>query len=512
MIIIDLILTLFGYLIFPICYRNVNGTVPLKKAKKLALINSIVVSVIFELIQISLAIVLNDLTYIPSFAPALLYYWIAKAILKEKSSIVTTLEPEKKPETTLPRNTDSITSDFLSSDLYDRFKHSLEQAFTLSSFWVSGFDTYVPSAEKTARLPFDKLEKYRMSASPSEYAYMQYMLLSKYLRLKEHFRTIKEQNPKNYDWNFISEYQAEVEKRLRNMLNTDLSYNLFSIKVKNHKSANDLDTELYNSCRELYSKYKEYIDTISGTTDNIANSTENSGEIVFNTVSDIDKLVSESRGIEIMAPIPTAPKTRTVRAGTHAEFLNKIFGTKFTQRRTCTYKYNNYLDVWMVKFSGRTGEWENRLLKNGEIIHEKYTGSYKVERVRSTMRLAVSVEGDGANRIYVIKGVYRFCPEEGDERTLVYRKVPDEQASQWIPEAYEKYTIILQKPSKKPLIDDTPSVGDRIVHKRYGRNVGRLGTVISKDEIKIKVLFDNGTETSFVLPDCLKHFIVIEED
>ena len=99
MIIFDLILTLFGYLIFPIYYRTKNGTVPLKKAKKLALINSIVVSVIFELIQISLAIMLNDPTYVPSFAPALLYYWIAKAILKEKSSTVTALEPPKKSDT-----------------------------------------------------------------------------------------------------------------------------------------------------------------------------------------------------------------------------------------------------------------------------------------------------------------------------------------------------------------------------------------------------------------------------
>ena len=377
---------------------------------------------------------------------------------------------------------------------------------------MNGFDTYTPSAEKTARLPFDELEKYRMNASPSEYAYMQYMILGEYLRLKEHFRAIKEQNPKNYDWNFISEYQAEVEKKLRNMLNKGLSYHLFSIKVNDPKSANDLDTELYNGCRELYTKYKKYIDAISGTTDNNTNNTEDSDETVLNTVLTIGKSISESKENKIMAPIPTPLKPRTVRAGTHAEFLNKIFGTKFSQRRTCTYKYNNYLDVWMVKFSGRTGEWENRLLENGEIIHEKYTGSYKVERVRSTMRLAVSVEGDGANRIYVIKGVYRFCPKEGDVRTLVYRKVPDEQASQLIPEAYEKNTIVLQKTSKKPLIDDTPSVGDRIVHKRYGRNVGRLGTVISKDEIKIKVRFDNGTETSFVLPDCLKHFIVIEED
>ena len=46
-IFIDLLFTIFCYLVFPVLYRVTEGTVDVKTANKLAIINSIVVCVIF---------------------------------------------------------------------------------------------------------------------------------------------------------------------------------------------------------------------------------------------------------------------------------------------------------------------------------------------------------------------------------------------------------------------------------------------------------------------------------
>lgn len=80
-ILTDLLITVAVYLSFPFFYRKKHGRVPLKKARKIALINCIVCAVAFELFQ---AIVSqNDPTYIPSFAPAFFYYFISVNMLKE---------------------------------------------------------------------------------------------------------------------------------------------------------------------------------------------------------------------------------------------------------------------------------------------------------------------------------------------------------------------------------------------------------------------------------------------
>ena len=84
MIILDLLLTIFIYLAFPTIYVSVKGRVAEKKAKKIALINVIICAVIFEIIQS--ALFANDPTYIPSMAPAFLYYFISTSILTDKTT------------------------------------------------------------------------------------------------------------------------------------------------------------------------------------------------------------------------------------------------------------------------------------------------------------------------------------------------------------------------------------------------------------------------------------------
>ena len=50
----------------------------------MAIINSVVCAVIFE--AIALALLADDPSYTPNFLPAIFYYGIARAILKEKDT------------------------------------------------------------------------------------------------------------------------------------------------------------------------------------------------------------------------------------------------------------------------------------------------------------------------------------------------------------------------------------------------------------------------------------------
>ena len=88
-IFIDLLFTIFCYLVFPVLYRVTEGTVDAKTANKLAIINSIIVCVIFCFFR---AIITQGQEFASSFAPAVFYYFIAKAILVKRENKQTKIE------------------------------------------------------------------------------------------------------------------------------------------------------------------------------------------------------------------------------------------------------------------------------------------------------------------------------------------------------------------------------------------------------------------------------------
>ena len=85
MIILELLLTVFIYLVFPITYITVKGKVPHKKARTMAIINSVVCAIFFSIIQ--MVAFADDPSYVPNFLPAILYYFIGKSILTENRFI-----------------------------------------------------------------------------------------------------------------------------------------------------------------------------------------------------------------------------------------------------------------------------------------------------------------------------------------------------------------------------------------------------------------------------------------
>lgn len=82
-LLVDLLVTIVVYLLFPVLYVLIKGKTPAKKARKLSIINVVIAAIVFEVFQF--LIFGNDPTYVPSFLPAFLYYHISKAILESNS-------------------------------------------------------------------------------------------------------------------------------------------------------------------------------------------------------------------------------------------------------------------------------------------------------------------------------------------------------------------------------------------------------------------------------------------
>ena len=95
-IVASLALTIFVYLAFPVIYITAVDKVPENVAKKYALINSICGAAIFMLLRVLTG---SDAMGAGGFAPAVLYYFIAKAILK-KSDDTKKQESEDKQKIT----------------------------------------------------------------------------------------------------------------------------------------------------------------------------------------------------------------------------------------------------------------------------------------------------------------------------------------------------------------------------------------------------------------------------
>ncbi|MBQ8394181.1 MAG: hypothetical protein IJX49_01230 [Clostridia bacterium] len=120
-------------------------------------------------------------------------------------------------------------------------------------------------------------------------------------------------------------------------------------------------------------------------------------------------------------------KGKVFRADTHAEFLNKVFGTNYKAWMKCVWYYSPDIEVWMVRFYGETAGWENRFL-NDDTILEVYKGKNisKIGKAGTPYKIPVAIEDDFCPRRYQIMGLFRYCDEESTLTRRIYRRVKDE--------------------------------------------------------------------------------------
>ena len=81
-LLLSLVLTAATYMLFPIIFRLKNGRMKIKEARKICIINSIVVALLWAIYHSTQDMNIN-------FAPALLWYFINCSILKEKEELYT---------------------------------------------------------------------------------------------------------------------------------------------------------------------------------------------------------------------------------------------------------------------------------------------------------------------------------------------------------------------------------------------------------------------------------------
>ena len=121
MIFLALLLTAFVYLIYPILYVANNGKVSPKKGKRLALWNTFICALIFFIGTIIIVASSEESETSSqiggySFAPAFLYYFIAKAILTDKN-----LSDNNETASTTDDETEDIDNDFTELEEMDDF-------------------------------------------------------------------------------------------------------------------------------------------------------------------------------------------------------------------------------------------------------------------------------------------------------------------------------------------------------------------------------------------------------
>ena len=89
-------------------------------------------------------------------------------------------------------------------------------------------------------------------------------------------------------------------------------------------------------------------------------------------------------------------------ADTHADFLNKAFGTNYRQWMKSVWKYDDNAIVWMVRFDkkNRNG-WTNRFIGENELLEEnlvltrtKYDGA-PLRELLSLRRIVIAIDESG---------------------------------------------------------------------------------------------------------------------
>ena len=120
-----------------------------------------------------------------------------------------------------------------------------------------------------------------------------------------------------------------------------------------------------------------------------------------------------------------------IYAKTHAEFLNKAFGTNYNGWMKSVWKYNDNAVVWMIRFNQTAGGWKNTFVSHNCIREENIGGhttwdGNPLEWFHRT-KIVFEITGQGNSRKYTFRGVYKYNEKNSNPRTCrYYEKISDE--------------------------------------------------------------------------------------
>ena len=114
-----------------------------------------------------------------------------------------------------------------------------------------------------------------------------------------------------------------------------------------------------------------------------------------------------------------------IYARTHAEFLNKAFGTNYKAWMKCVWKYDGEWVVWMVRFNKTDGGYTNTFLTDSRIKEEDIVRQDRP--VKDKKKIVIEIDDSGFFRKYIFRGKFVYDEKNSDPYNCrYYDKVSDE--------------------------------------------------------------------------------------
>ena len=120
-------------------------------------------------------------------------------------------------------------------------------------------------------------------------------------------------------------------------------------------------------------------------------------------------------------------------ARTHAEFLNRTFGTNYKAWMKSVWTYDADTIVWIVRFDGKIRDgWKNYFVSGNRIYEENlyrreifYGKSMRFFLTQD--RIVIEIDDSSSDRKYVFRGVFRYDKNNSDPYMVrYYDKISDE--------------------------------------------------------------------------------------
>ena len=119
---------------------------------------------------------------------------------------------------------------------------------------------------------------------------------------------------------------------------------------------------------------------------------------------------------------------KTIRAKSHADFLNQAFGTNYIAFMKTRFPYGDDTWVWMARMDGKIKSgWRNVKISENE-IWEEYVGDGEPTYIKTkerAYRIAVEIVDVPYGRNYSILGKYKFDFENSTPKKHILRKIEE---------------------------------------------------------------------------------------
>ena len=111
-------------------------------------------------------------------------------------------------------------------------------------------------------------------------------------------------------------------------------------------------------------------------------------------------------------------------ANSHAEFLNKAFGTNYKAWMKCVWRYDKDWVVWMVRFNKTDGGWTNTFLSDSRIKEENLKNwimwNGKPIECVDKKRIVIEIKDLDYTRKYIYRGRYIYDEQNSTPNKVRY--------------------------------------------------------------------------------------------